>query len=249
MSAELTIEQLAAESGMTVRNIRAHQARGLMAPPEVRTRVGYYGPRHLAALRLIRELQDDGFNLAAIKQLLSDRERTEQRLERFRRSLPEPADAERPRVFTTAQLRTRFALSADETDRVLGHAQRLGLLIIDGEDRFIAQRPSLLDVAEEVVARGISLSRALAAYEEAEREFDGLSSSFVKLFVSEVWRGFEREGMPEQRWPELSESIDRLATLATAAIAAGFAERLRRRIDQAFQRAHEADGALLSGKG
>jgi hypothetical protein len=32
VSADLTIEQLAAESGMTVRNIRTHQARGLLAP-------------------------------------------------------------------------------------------------------------------------------------------------------------------------------------------------------------------------
>jgi DNA-binding transcriptional MerR regulator len=96
VSADLTIEQLAAESGMTVRNIRAHQARGLIAPPEVRMRVGYYGPEHVAALQLIRELQHDGFNLAAIKRLLSDRERTEERLRRFRASLVAPAGAEPP---------------------------------------------------------------------------------------------------------------------------------------------------------
>ena len=47
-AASLTIEQLAAQTGMTVRNIRAHQARGLLAPPEVRLRVGYYGPEHVA---------------------------------------------------------------------------------------------------------------------------------------------------------------------------------------------------------
>ena len=41
---ELTIEQLAHETGMTVRNIRAHQSRGLLPPPEVRSRTGYYGP-------------------------------------------------------------------------------------------------------------------------------------------------------------------------------------------------------------
>ena len=57
---------------MSVRNIRAHQARGLLAPPEVRLRVGYYGPEHVARLRLIRELQDDGFNLGGIKRLLDD---------------------------------------------------------------------------------------------------------------------------------------------------------------------------------
>jgi DNA-binding transcriptional MerR regulator len=72
MSAVLTIEQLAAQSGMTVRNIRAHQARGLLDPPEVRLRVGYYGPEHVERLNLIRRLQEDGFNLAGIKRLLDD---------------------------------------------------------------------------------------------------------------------------------------------------------------------------------
>ena len=55
-----------------MRNIRSHQARGLLAAPEVRVRVGYYGPDHLAQLRLIRDLQKDGFNLAGIKRLLDD---------------------------------------------------------------------------------------------------------------------------------------------------------------------------------
>src|SRR3978361_446613 len=67
---QLAIEQRAAESGRSVRNIRAHQARGLLAPPEVRLRVGYYGPEHVAQLKLIRDLQDDGFNLAGIKRLV-----------------------------------------------------------------------------------------------------------------------------------------------------------------------------------
>src|ERR1700684_2832358 len=85
MAAELTIEQLAAQSGMSVRNIRAHQARGLLSPPEVRRRVGYYGDEHVAQLSLIRELQEDGFNLAGIKRLLADQQGTEERLARFRR--------------------------------------------------------------------------------------------------------------------------------------------------------------------
>src|ERR1700689_1408137 len=94
----LTIEQLAAQSGMTVRNIRAHQARGLLAPPEVRLRVGYYGPEHVAQLKLIRDLQADGFNLAGIKRLLDDTDGTAERLARFRQALTESANAERPQT-------------------------------------------------------------------------------------------------------------------------------------------------------
>src|ERR1700744_2684893 len=70
-AAGLTIEQLAAEVGMSVRNIRNHHSRGLLAPPEVRSRVGYYSAEHVARLRLIQALQADGFNLTAIERLLS----------------------------------------------------------------------------------------------------------------------------------------------------------------------------------
>ena len=77
---QLTIEQLAAAPGMSVRNIRSHQARGLLAPPEVRLRVGYYGPEHVAQLRLIRDLQEEGFNLNGIKRLLDDMHGTAERL-------------------------------------------------------------------------------------------------------------------------------------------------------------------------
>src|SRR5277367_533656 len=70
-TADLTIEQLAAEVGMSVRNIRNHHSRGLLPAPEVRARVGYYGAEDVARLRLILDMQADGFNLAAIERLLS----------------------------------------------------------------------------------------------------------------------------------------------------------------------------------
>src|SRR5829696_444754 len=67
---ELTIEQLAQDTGMTVRNIRAHQSRGLLPPPVIRGRTGYYGREHVARLELIAEMQADGFNLKAIERLV-----------------------------------------------------------------------------------------------------------------------------------------------------------------------------------
>src|SRR6185437_14658101 len=54
MADELTIDELARETGMTVRNIRAHQSRGLLPPPEVRARTGYYGPELTTAEELAR---------------------------------------------------------------------------------------------------------------------------------------------------------------------------------------------------
>ena len=45
---------------MTVRNIRAHQTRGLLPPPVVRGRTGYYNEEHVARIELTREMQADG---------------------------------------------------------------------------------------------------------------------------------------------------------------------------------------------
>ena len=59
----LTIDELARETGLTVRNVRSHHARGLLQPPEVRGRTGYYGPEHVERLRLIQELQGEGMKL------------------------------------------------------------------------------------------------------------------------------------------------------------------------------------------
>ena len=57
---------------MSVRNIRNHQSRGLLPPPEVRARTGYYGPEHVARLRLIQQMQAEGFNLGAIQRLIGE---------------------------------------------------------------------------------------------------------------------------------------------------------------------------------
>lgn len=56
---------------MTVRNIRAYQARGLLPPPLVDGRVGFYTERHRERLRMIRRLRSEGFNLVAISALLT----------------------------------------------------------------------------------------------------------------------------------------------------------------------------------
>jgi DNA-binding transcriptional MerR regulator len=230
---QLTIEQLAAKSGMSVRNIRAHQARGLLAPPEVRLRVGYYGPEHVAQLRLIRELQAEGFNLAGIKRLLDDSGGTAQRLAHFRQALTE-AHREPAETLTRAELGRRFGLGRAEGARVLARAERLGLLHALGGDAYEAPSPSLLGVAEEVVAQGVSLDAALSVFEEIEQGADRIARAFVKLFVGEVWRPFEQAGMPEDRWPEIDGAIERLRPLASDALLAIFARQMTTQIEAAF---------------
>ncbi|MBO1329666.1 MerR family transcriptional regulator [Streptomyces sp. VRA16 Mangrove soil] len=67
----LTVDELAARAGVTVRTIRFYSTRGLLPPPVIGPRrVGHYGQDHLARLALIEELQHQGMTLAAIERYL-----------------------------------------------------------------------------------------------------------------------------------------------------------------------------------
>src|SRR5258707_5930854 len=128
---EMTIEQLAAESGMTVRNIRSHRARGLLPAPEVRDRVGYYGPEHVTRLRMIQELQSEGFNLRGIERLLEQSPGPAEQFLSFKRALGASFETEEPQSFTRDELIERFGESED----ALKEALRSGALIPVRDDR------------------------------------------------------------------------------------------------------------------
>ncbi|MDN0198642.1 MerR family transcriptional regulator [Streptomyces sp. S.PNR 29] len=67
----LTIDELAARAGVTVRTVRFYGTRGLLPPPVIGPRrVGHYGREHLARLALIEELQGQGMTLAGIERYL-----------------------------------------------------------------------------------------------------------------------------------------------------------------------------------
>ncbi|MFN2477850.1 MAG: MerR family transcriptional regulator [Pseudonocardiaceae bacterium] len=68
---ELTIAELAARTGISVRTIRFYTGLGLIPPPAVRGRLGLYDECHAARLQLIRDLQELGFTLAAIEGYLA----------------------------------------------------------------------------------------------------------------------------------------------------------------------------------
>jgi DNA-binding transcriptional MerR regulator len=229
--ADLTIEQLASEAGMTVRNIRNHHTRGLLGAPEVRARVGYYNADHVARLRLIQDLQADGFNLAAIERLLGSSDGLAGRLLGLRRAVTTPFEPETPEIITAAELEQRFGSAhAKDAERV----GRLKLLIALGEDRFEVPSPSLLDAAEQVMALGIPLRTTLELVEKMSRDCDSVSRAFTKLFLREVWEPFDQAGRPDDGWDELIESIDSLRPLASEALLALFKLRMTAQLEEAF---------------
>jgi DNA-binding transcriptional MerR regulator len=226
----LTIEQLAVETGMTVRNIRSHRARGLLPAPEVRDRVGYYGPQHLARLRVIQELQADGFNLRGIERLLGQNVGAAEQFLSFRRALGE-FDDEQPCTFTREELAARFGSDIEDA---LERAIEAGALVAVEEGRFEAPFPSLLDAAEGVIAAGVPLNHALAVIGKVRSRCRSISHEFVELFLEDIWKPFEAEGFPEDRWPAVRQALDQLRPLSLQALAAVYRMTMSDEVEKAL---------------
>lgn len=229
--ANLTVEQLAYETGMSVRNIRNHQSRGLLPPPEVRARIGYYGPQHVARLRLIQEMQAEGFKLSAISRLIGEHGADADRFVGLRQAVTAPFATEAPEVLSREELVERFGI---DDDRLLEKALKLGLLIDLGDERYEAPSPALLQAAEEVIAMGIDLPAALKVIEKLNRNAQSSARAFVDLFVEKVWKPFDEAGRPEDGWAEITAAIERLRPLAVEAFTATFRLTLTDEVEKAF---------------
>jgi DNA-binding transcriptional MerR regulator len=229
--AHLTVEQLAYETGMSVRNIRNHQSRGLLPPPDVRARIGYYGPEHVSRLRLIQEMQAEGFKLSAIQRLIGEHGADADRFVGLRQAVTAPFATEAPEVLTREELAERFGV---EDDRLLGKAQKLGLLVDLGEERFEAPSPALLRAAEDVQGMGIDLAAALTAIEKLNRNAQSSARAFVDLFVEELWKPFDEAGRPEEGWAEIIRAVERLRPLAVEALNATFRLTLTAEVEKSF---------------
>jgi DNA-binding transcriptional MerR regulator len=229
--ATLTVEQLAYETGMSVRNIRNHQSRGLLPPPEVRARIGYYGPEHVARLRLIQEMQAEGFKLSAIARLIGEHGEDADRFVGLRQAVTAPFATEAPEVLSREELVERFGV---DDDRLLEKAQKLGLLVDLGGERYEAPSPALLRAAEEVLGIGIELPAALAVIEKLSRNSQASARAFVNLFVEDVWKPFDEAGRPDEGWEEIIKAIERLRPLAFDALNATFRLTLTAEIEKSF---------------
>src|SRR3954453_372293 len=143
---------------MTVRNLRAHQSRGLLPAPEVRGRTGYYGPEHLARVELIRELQTEGFNLEAIRRLLEGAGGRSDEILRFTRAIREPFEDEQPEIVPLEELAGRFGSNRPE---LLEKAEKLGLLRPLGDGRYEQLSPRLARAGHELTQLGVSAEEGL----------------------------------------------------------------------------------------
>jgi hypothetical protein len=58
----------------------------------------------------------------------------------------------------------------------------------------------------------------------------------VTLFLDDVWTPFEQAGYPEERWSELTESIERLRPMSSSVLLAAYQLTMSQEVEAAFGR-------------
>ncbi|MDC2953883.1 MerR family transcriptional regulator [Streptomyces gilvifuscus] len=180
----LTIDELAARAGITVRTVRFYGTKGLIPPPVIGPRrVGHYGPGHLARLNLIEELQHQGMTLAAIErymeQLPADLSHHDLAIHRAVVASWAPDTVE---TVTPQELRRRAGRALSEED--VARLTAMGIVRPEG-DAFRVDS-GLLRLAVRLLDVPLSQEAILAAREVMIEHSRAAARELSRLFRSEV---------------------------------------------------------------
>jgi DNA-binding transcriptional MerR regulator len=226
---QMTIESLAAAARTATSTVRMYQSRGLLPPPERHGRIGYYGPGHLARLRLIAQLQQEGFSLASIKRL-TDAWESGRGLDDVLGLEAQVSAAWAPEEPVRLKLMQFAKLFSGQkvTPSIIRRAVRLGLVGMDGID-IVVKNPKFLEIGTELTSIGIPISEILDEFEVLQSMTDAIAERFTGVFERHMWNQFVAAGMPGDQIRPLTESLHRLSALAEAVVDVALRDALRRK--------------------
>lgn len=213
---EFTIDELARTANTTVRNVRAYQDRGLLAPPEKRGRVGYYNETHLTRLKLIGQLLARGYTLSNIQEMLDAIENGYDlhQLLGLTHAITSPWTDEIPKNFNAIHLASLFGTNMSRA--VLAKSIELGLLEPDGL-RYRAPSPKILYAGAEMAREGLPLIELLELIGSLRLHLEEFCDQAVGLFVQELDQ--YGDGLPpKEELPRLSKMVWKIRPLALRAI-------------------------------
>lgn len=251
---EMTIHELAKRTGMTVRNIRAHQTRGLLPPPVVRGRTGYYDEEHVSRIELTREMQADGLNLEAIRRVLEAGDSSAAKIFDFTRAARASVEDEAPEITEVAELAEPWTdtIDAEQEADLTRRAEALGAFRTLPDGRLEVISPRMFQAAIALAELGVKREGAMEAAEKVRSQADAIARTFIELFGKEIWQPFEQAGRPEGEWAKVREALERLQPLAADAVLAAFqiamAEAVEKASEQTLRRAANPKPAPNGGQ-
>jgi DNA-binding transcriptional MerR regulator len=224
-----TIDELAARSGVTVRNIRFYATRGLLPPPQLRGRTGLYGPAHLSRLELISELSALGFTLSAIESHLQKlpAEANDADLA-LQRALLTPWVPEQIEEVDRRELDVRAgrALSADDVAALEG----LGVITLLPDERVRLHGVANLGSGLAILDSGLPVEMWRRAHAIIEHHTSALAEDLMAMFQQEVLQPYRDKGRPAEERSRLAQALSQLKPITVRGVTTAFGRAVNRTI-------------------
>ena len=230
---DMTIDQLAASVHMTVRNVRAYATRGLIPAPRLVGRTGYYGPEHATRLKLVRDLLDRGYTLAAVEQALVDNQTVSagHALDLLE-TLADPRGPEEPEEMKVDALARLAGVESDPAfvDRLVD--LRLVERVDDETLRLL--KPFIVRAGAQAIGLGLDRTSVVELMPFLSEHLRAIAQRFVDEVRQQVWTPFVEAGLPEHAWPAMLRKIETILPVASQAVVAIFRDELNAVIDEAM---------------
>jgi DNA-binding transcriptional MerR regulator len=177
--ADLTVDELARHAGLPTRTIREYQTLGLLPPPRRQGRIALYRTAHLRRLALIARLQDRGYSLAGIRDLLASWSEGHELTDILGVEPDELVHVDEPGAPASLDELTRLlpALVPGRLDDLLA----VGLIDACGPDRYCIPSPSLLQLTIDALAAGYRPQQVLELLAAVHDAATTVSTATAKL--------------------------------------------------------------------
>lgn len=200
---EYRIDELSQKTGVTTRSIRSYQVRKLLHPPEVRGRVGFYNETHVARIKVINELLEQGYTSTHVAEFLEGWEKG--------KSLPEVLRIEEtlsPQL-TAPERQIPVQDMVDlfgGADDLVARLESAGLLRRSEEGDFLEPR-ELTQLVESVRGLGFSDVALVDLMVEIAAGAEAMSQAAIRRVVGDF------EEQHGTGWVPKGEDLDRVGTL------------------------------------
>ncbi len=221
MGSEYRLDELARRAGVASTTVRLYQTRGLLAPPRLEGRTGWYDDSHLSRLRLIARLQAEGYSLAGIANLLDqwERGRTLDAVVGVEAELDALLGDAHAVVIDPAELLGRLPEGA-MTPEVMQRAVSLGLVQPTEAGQFRVADRRFLETGSVLAHLGIPLDVILDEWEALVAHTDDIAARFTALFETYLAPADWQRGLDTDEARELAHTLARLQSTARQVLAA-----------------------------
>jgi len=224
------VDDLAQASGITVRNIRAYQERGLLPPTQRVGRTAVFDDTHLARLKIIASMLDRGYTASNILEMLTAWEhgRDLGQVLGLEEALVPPAADEPMTVTITDAQRLAGGTAGFELLLAAGLIERAGSKV-----RLL--RPRMLEAFAEMREHGMTTEALVEVHHKVLPAADRIAAILVNAGAAQLaprFLGGVESGATSSDVGELVDLLTRFRGLAMSAVTATVAASMESAIEE-----------------